>query len=129
MNTEVDGHELGEESNDGFTAEDWVNATLEAYDLDAAYKEQVLPLVRQLEAKCHELKMPFYCRFVVEQDITGSRARTTSHMANVNRVTPDIIAMQIMHMVNHEYVLDLISLVNTCHKKYSKIKESKDVPS
>jgi hypothetical protein len=118
---EVNGSIVEEkvDNSEAFSPKEWMTAELTHFNVEREYEAEVQPLLRALEAKCHELGMPFYFRATTGQDLTGSIARTTCYMGGVGKATPDLIALQMLNVLDHEYLMALFQLLQLCGEKYN----------
>lgn len=103
-----------------FTLQDWISAPFESFDNSEVYEQHIKPLIHQLEALCHEHRVPFYYRATISADRKGSTARTTLFLGGVGRATPELLAAAKLDEFSMDYVGSMLGLVGACKKKFSR---------
>lgn len=101
-----------------FTTTDWVMATPETFNLHKEFEEEVLPILKALEAKCKEIGMPFAVRTVISQDEHGNAANMVSWLGGPTRATPELLAINSLQQFGNEYMNMLMMLMGACQDKF-----------
>jgi len=106
-----------------FSTEEWIHAIPDEYNLDEAFLEEVVPLLEQLEAKCRELNIPYYLRFVTIQDMTGNSTRAAYSLGGPVRATPELLAIARLEQLGAEFIEGTAVMLQATFAKYARLRE------
>lgn len=74
-----------------FTLGDWAKSPIPVFDLNAEYDERVQPLMKQVDAVCEELGIPYFFHAVIGQDESSSHNARSANLDPVDRLTPELL--------------------------------------
>jgi hypothetical protein len=101
-----------------FTTDDWIAAKVEVFDHSAEFEAEIFPLLKQIEAICRRLNIPFHTRFFFEQSEHGNSSSTVSYLAGPGRATPEILALTLMSELGHDSPMQLAGLMMAASQKF-----------
>lgn len=102
-----------------FSTEEWIATKPEEFHLEEEYREKIFPKLREIEAICQELGLPFHMRFFMEQTPNGNSSSTISYLGGPGRATPELLALTLLNELDHDTPMQVAGLMMAAVQKFT----------